>query len=239
MAHQNRMVIFKNKSKDKFSEKWYTGRGMANYIHPFRMVICGRPNSGKSTNALNVILNQNPPFQRIYLMYPTLSDECDDSDDDNTDDDKHSRLADEYSAIDYQPLTEFPKPNFFDAKYKNLLIIDDVELRDSIKKQRHVLNKLLSFTSSHKSLSIIITSQDLFSQCLPAVYRFMNVYCIYRFDDLNYLRMLLSRIGVDEKSREGLMSVIAKLDNHSFITIDRTDGTPAPMRLGHFEKIAL
>ena len=58
------------KNDDKaFHEKWTKGRNMLNMPHPFRGVILGTPNCGKSTTSKNLIIRQDPPFQEVFVIH--------------------------------------------------------------------------------------------------------------------------------------------------------------------------
>ena len=62
------IIAFKNADK-AFHEKWTPGRDPLNIPHPFRGVLLGPPNSGKSTIAKNLLLHQNPPFEELMCIH--------------------------------------------------------------------------------------------------------------------------------------------------------------------------
>ena len=51
----------------KWHEHWHEKRNPLNIIHPFRCLIFGSPNTGKTTNIKNIILRANPIFKKIYV----------------------------------------------------------------------------------------------------------------------------------------------------------------------------
>jgi len=229
-------IIFPNKEKDTTHERWYKGRNIANLTHPCRVLVVSRPGGGKTTFVLNLILKQEPPFKRVYLMHPGLMEGDEESD---SDDESQEPRVPEYDAIDYIPLRTIPEPKEFDASVKQLLVIDDMELRNSIKKEKHILNKLVSYASTHKNLSIIITSQCIFSQMLPAIGRFMNAFVVWHYDDANYMRMLAERIGIPKQKFHAWLSIMRSFGTHDSFMIDNTEGTPYPYRKNLCQSITL
>ena len=51
----NELIPIHNADKD-FHESWYRGRNALNIPHPWRAVILGKPNSGKSTVIKNLLI---------------------------------------------------------------------------------------------------------------------------------------------------------------------------------------
>ena len=76
------MVPFVNNDKG-FHESWYPKRDLLDIPHPFRMVLLAKPNGGKTTFILNVILRiamTSHPFRRIVIVHcdPDSTKEYDD-----------------------------------------------------------------------------------------------------------------------------------------------------------------
>lgn len=227
-----KIYVFKNPEKG-CHERWEAGRSLANIPCPFRGVLFSRPNGGKTTLVLNLILQAKPHYNRIFLLHPKLRGSGDESGTDEEDTD-----VPEYDSIDYEPLYEIPDHRTFNnGCSKQLLIIDDLELRTISKEQRKRLNKVASFASSHYNLSILITSQDSFSQVPASILRFMNWYCVWKYNDLTYMRMLLNRMGISGREAERIMNEMNQYGEHDFLTIDRTDGAPAVYRRNMFTPV--
>ena len=193
------------KNPDKANhESWDSpiDRKIINFPHPYRALISGLPNSGKTTSVLNILVGAKPIFENIFIIHP----QCFDSNIPESDEliNKNILIPEceipEYSGVKFTgALRYFPSPTYFDdiAKKKNLLIIDDVELRNYVKGKPYRasrINKLFSYTSTHRSLSIIITSQDLYSQLLPAIYRLCNLFILYKFKDANQIGLIARNI---------------------------------------------
>ena len=45
-------------------------RDLANFPSPFRMLLLGPPNTGKSTLIKNIILHIRPRFKEVYVVHP-------------------------------------------------------------------------------------------------------------------------------------------------------------------------
>jgi hypothetical protein len=234
MASQ--IVLFTNKQK-KHHENWYAGRDLLNLPCPSRIVMAGKPNSGKTSIILNMILKAQPHYERIFLMHPALkSNETSDSDDE--DDDDVVDEVPEYDHIDYEPLYEFPHPKFFDnGCKKQLLVIDDTELRTMKKEQKKRLNKVVSYSSSHYNLSIIVSSQDIYSQIPPCILRFANAVILWRFSDLRYMRMLLDNVGINKNHKEAIINEMDNYGLHDYLMVDNTLDTPARYRKNGYVKV--
>ena len=52
----------------EFHEAWDDKRDMLNIPHPFRSVLLGPPNVGKTTVVKNLIIRQDPPFEEIFVF---------------------------------------------------------------------------------------------------------------------------------------------------------------------------
>jgi len=223
------LVLIKNPDK-KNHEKWYEGRNLGDIPCPSRLICCGKPNSGKSTLITNFILKAEPFYERIFIAHPSLM-ACDE-DDEETDE------IPEYDNIDFEPIREFPKPKFFDnGCKKQLLIVDDISLKNLKKEEKANFNKLCSFASTHYNLTIIIGVQDSFSQLPVSVLRFCNVFNIWRYNDLCFVRMLLNRMGVSKKNSDVLLNELSQYKEHDFMTLDYTLDSPCRFRKNLYIKI--
>lgn len=230
-------------------ETWSTSRNMVNFPHPYRCLITGPPNSGKSTLVLNILLAAQPTFDNIFILHPETFEsnvpEVDELKNNNilVTDGKDGKplVIDEYAGVHFTgSLKYFPSETYFDTikKKKNLLIIDDIEIRNYIKKRPYRekrINKLFSYTSTHRSLSIIITCQDVYSQIIPCIYRFCNIFILYKFTDKNQISLLARNIGISKKSLEKLFALCR--NQHDNICLDKTINTPYPYRFNMLNDI--
>ena len=217
----NKLIILPNSVKDEFKDCWTEERHMLDFPSPFRMLIVGKSGTGKTNLVKNIIINVKDRFQKIYLLHP----------------DADSTEYDDLYAI---KLKELPELNGFNAKYKNLLIFDDMELRNLLKskKEKGMLNKLISYTSTHYNLSIIITTQDATSQLNASIKRLMNVFVIYQSYDDRILRYWSDSLGIEFKKFKYIFRKLLDVNNqYGSLCIDRTVDTPYPLRLNCFESI--
>ena len=140
----NKLICHKVKNLDKlFHEKWYQGRNILNIPHPFRGVLLGPPNVGKTSVALDILLRQNPPFTRVVVIH------C------------NPKYTKEYDLLDeYEIYGTIPPQKFFDGKDKTLVILDDIDFKNMKKQQEHRLNRLYGNLSTHNNISCLLCSQD-------------------------------------------------------------------------------
>ena len=166
-------------SDKKFSEKWYDGRDLLDIPKSFRCTLSGPPNSGKSTCIKNIILRANPPFESILISHF--------SPDDTT----------EWDDVDGTIIDHIPSPHDIPMEGVKLLIIEDIDVSNLNKTDLGHLNRLYGYASSHKNLSICLTSQNPFDVPTCAR-RTTSLYIIYRQMDLNCLSQMASRSGLKQ-----------------------------------------
>jgi hypothetical protein len=53
----------------KNHEQWEASADLLNFPHPFRGVLLGPPNCGKTTTVKNILMRQEPPFKRMYIIH--------------------------------------------------------------------------------------------------------------------------------------------------------------------------
>ena len=204
-------------SSDKtFHESYKEGDDLLNFTHPFRAVLCGPPHSGKSLCIKNLIIRQNPMFEKIMVLH------CDEN-------------ASEYDDVGAEILTEIPEPNEFDGAEKTLVVIDDAEVNKLSKQQYRCLDRLVGYVSTHKNVSVCIASQDSFS-IPPIARKCANLYILWKPRDIDSLKTIGRRTGI--KSDEFKKLFDEHIVNHyDSIWIDLTHNSPAPLRKNGYELI--
>lgn len=227
------IVPIENHDKD-FHESW-KDRGddpdLMNVPHPFQMCISGRPGSGKTCALINMILHQDPPFERVFILH-----------------------ADRENTTEYDPLWKstkqttrpdnivmlesIPKPDeWFDLVdgHKSIVIIDDVDLSGLDKVDKSSINRLFGYCSTHCNLSVCATNQIFFK--IPSdVRRQCNFFVLYKLIDTSCIKNLATRCGI---KNESLMKIFDEhlQSQHDAIWLDYTKGTPCNIRKNCFTPI--
>ena len=229
----------------KNHEKWDANRNPIDWPRPFRWGVLGAVSCGKTSLALNYLINAHK-YDHIFLMHPMTYNATVDREREMKNEgvlvDQAPEIG-EYIGVDFTALAYIPSMNYFAniAKENNLLIIDDIDLCSYCKKRHDVreerLNKLFSYVSSHHNLSIIVSSQDASSQLPGFVLKMCNVITIYKVKDEYIVNTLARRISVSYKRLLGLMGMCKT--RHDAITFDYTDNSPMPLRLNIYDPVEM
>lgn len=213
----NLLIKIDNEDK-KWHEKWYTERNMLNFPHPFRAVIFGNVNTGKTTKALNIMVRARPKFKKIYVVHI---------------DGEYSK---EYDCVNATILKKIPAPNdkIFDGKHKTLVILEDIEYKFLNKKELRNLDRLFGYVSSHKNVSCISIAQDGFN-IPPCVRRMSNIWVLGPSHDKDSVKQISRKCGLTSKFIENVYDNHIT-DNFKSLWIDNTKDTPYPLRLNGFEQ---
>ncbi len=215
----NKLIGFKNPDK-KFHEKWTKSRHMLNFPHPTRFIMCGPPNSGKSTLVLNLILHAKPEFEEIIVVH------CD------------PEYSKEYDCLgDSCVITgEVPAPDEFEGLVKTLVILDDLEFHYMDKQQKSNLDRLYGYVSTHKNISCCLCSQDPFN--IPAsVRRSANVFVFWKMNDSDSVANVARKTGIKSLAFKKIFQKLMT-EPHDSLWIDLTDKSPMKLRKNGFQRIA-
>lgn len=210
------LIILDNPDK-LFHEDWTKGRNMLNFPHPFRMVIFGPPNMGKTNTIKNILLRAKPDFKEVFVIHAD------------------PEYTQEYDDIDVELLAEIPAPAEWEGLVKTLVILDDLEFKQMSKDQKRNLDRLFGFVSTHKNISVILTSQDGFN-VPPIVRRTSNVWILYKSPDMDSMATMARRTGLKPDELKNIFNTILK-GNRDALWIDRTSKTPYPLRKNGFKII--
>ena len=218
-----RLLPIDNPDK-KWHEKWDAKRDPLNFPHPFRALLIGPPNSGKSTTILNIIARVRPHFEKIIIIYPGGIEGT-----------KEYDVLGSGDGIEFRE--DFPAPDYFPtvkskSAVKTLVIIDDMELREIGGDQRAHLDRLFGHVSTHRNVSIMLGAQQFFN-VPPIARRLSNLFITWKPRDLRLLNEVSSRVGED---LAGIFNALRK-NNHDSIWVDMTKGTPYPLRWNGYQKI--
>jgi hypothetical protein len=149
------IIVFKNKDKESFQEHWgqkyKSVNKLCNVPAPFKWLILGGTNRGKSNLIYNILLHQKPEFEKIFIW-------------------TESPLSREYDIIEEKEIfnkcpTMDELTDEIDAETyklpKSVLIVDDINLEALGKDDRENFAKIMKHVSSHFGLSVIVTCHDL------------------------------------------------------------------------------
>ena len=213
-----RLVHLPNNDKG-FHEAWDAKRDPLNIPHPFRCLLNGLPNSGKTSAIFNILARVEPPFEKAYLFH------CD-------------AESKEYSDAGVEMLSGVPPPSFWNPTIKTVVIIDDVNLKKLPKDEQGNLNRLLGYVSTHKNVSVFITCQNYFD--LPkCVMKCSNFFVLWKPNDLDSLGIIGRRVGLNKKKLNKISDQVweSGRDPRTALWIDKTNNTPYPMRIDGYEMI--
>ena len=220
-ALAKRIIALPNRDKH-FHESWNSTRDLMDFPHPFRMMLCAKPNCGKTTAMYNVVMRVNrsrKPFEKIYVVH------CDP---DGTK---------EYDDLDATMLSRIPNPKDFDDRMKTLVILEDLDYHGMDKWQKGHLERLWGYVSTHKNISCMLTSQNLF-HIIPTIRRCSNIFVLWESHDGDMIRSIARKINVP---KEKLVEVLeTQLKNpHDSLWIDWTDESPAKFRINGYQVISV
>jgi len=209
-------VLLPLSNPDKeFHERWTQGRNMLDLPHPFRGVLLGPPNCGKSTTVKNILLRADPSFESVCVIH------CDP---------EHTK---EYADLGDACMIrgDIPAPEEWSADVKQLVIIDDLEVKSLGKEQMRNLDRLFGYVSTHKNISVVLCSQDAFN-VPPIVRRCSNIWVLWRGPDLDAMACVARKSGMTAKDLKRIFDSFTS-DKDS-VWIDRTSQTPYPLRKNAF-----
>lgn len=209
----NELMIIENPDKT-WHEKWTKNRNILNFPHPFRAVLFGPPNKGKTMVMKNILLRAKPQFKEIFVIHADPD------------------FTKEYDDIDAEMLDEIPPLQEWEGKVKTLVIVDDIDLSQLNKDQKKNLNRLFGNVSTHKNISVMLTSQDPFN-VPPSVRRMSNLFVLWKSKDMDSLAQIARKSGVSSEDMKNLFNTVLKGDKDS-LWLDNTSGTPYPMRKNGF-----
>lgn len=209
-------VLFPIKNPDKgFHERWTPGRNCINIPHPFRCLLLGPPNSGKTNCIKHIMMRCKPAFERVVIVHCTPD------------------LTNEYQdCAGAEIVGEIPPREFFDDSIKNLVILEDLDFGHMGREQATRLDRLYGNWSTHGNISICSTSQDFYN--MPAgVRRCTNFFVLWKPVDENVLPTVARRVGVSVDKLSALFTLCP--GSHDSVWVDKTDGTPYPIRINAFD----
>ena len=211
----NKLIVLPNEDKLFHEEPDY--KNLCNFPHPFRLILCGPPNTGKTNTIYNILFAKNPEFEKIIIFHNDPSTK-------------------EYQNVEADYVEELPEIDEIDPEIRNLLIIEDIDFKNGLnRKKRSLLDRYYGCFSTHHNISIILTSQDAFS--IPANIRRMCSHVIlWKNHDLNSMSVLASRFNLKTKDLKYIFDHICK-EKHDSLLIDTMRSGKYRLRKNIFECI--
>ena len=218
----NKLIPPPSKGDKSFAESWVDEKkkgDILNFPCPLRCVLSGPPSSGKTYNIYNILLRQDPPFEKVYLLH-------------------FDETSKDYTGIHFEnTFTEIPNPLHWkdDKQSKKCLIIEDLCFTNLNKIEKKRLNRLFGYTASHCNLSLLITSQN-FLDIGPDLRRQSNLIITFKQPDLNALVIMSKRCGMQ---KDDFMKIFDKYlrRTHTALYIDLQNDTKARYRIDGFRPI--
>jgi len=206
-------------NKDKtFQEVWYKGRNLLNFPHSWRAVVSARVGAGKSTILKNILLRQDPPFKKIYVVHI----------------DPDSKDYEEVDGVEMLEHIPSVRDNIFKEKHKRvLLILDDLEYKFLDKQQLRNLDRIWGYGSSHLGVSCAVLAQDVYN-IPPCIRRMSNIWILGKINnDLSSFMTIAQRCGMEQ---DDFVYVYDKYihGDHDMLWIDRTKDSPAEFRINGY-----
>ena len=214
------------KSSDKFDHEHWGHKhidNLANFVHPFTCAIANGKNVGKSSVAKNLIINKDPPFEKI-IVYTPLS--------------KTSEwTSDIPDCIMITDINQIFKDEMFNKSEKTLLVCDDLSMDDLDRKSKTAISKLIRCESSHNNLSIILINQNIYSILAP-IRRCLDYLILFKISDEEMMKSLCKKIDVDLDDMKYVLKkvLVEKGDN---ILIDEIADKPYRLRKNIYEVIKI
>ncbi len=214
---KNQLIPFDSPDKEG-DEKWYPGRDLMNFPHPFRCILISHPGCGKTAYIKNIILRADPEFDKILVLHHLA---------------EHTR---EYDDVEHELINDYPTADMIDPNQKTLLILEDLNALHVSTKDKKKIDRLFGTISSHMSLSIVMTVQSLSTQTTPNIQRCCNIMVVWKLighDNLNRLGRKCS-VNTDD-----FRAMFAHFDDiHDSLTIDMTKDSPARFRKNGYKKFS-
>lgn len=193
---------------------------IARFPVPFRCVILGKVNSGKSLIVKHILMARQalkPKFVEVYIVHGCES-------------------SIEYDDVEpTEIMKEIPSYTEFDPDTLKLLIIDDYDFTQISREQLTRISELFRFGSTHCNMSIILAHQSWFR--IPKIVKdTANIFVIFRPHDLDELKTIGRRVGLSKNVIVNIFDTYLPNWRDS-LTIDLNPKSPAKYRKNLFEPL--
>jgi hypothetical protein len=174
----NRLLIFDNADKVGTTSK-FNPNNLCDLPSPFCCILSAPTSSGKTSLIQNIILHQQPEFDRIVLYHF----------------DEHTT---EYDCVGVEVIHEPPTVATFKRGEKTLLIVEDISFDALNKQQQSDLNRCFGYISSHYGVSILLTTQT-YTNVPVSIRRMANHLFLWKATDRRLSYLLSAMFGIHKK----------------------------------------
>lgn len=217
-----KLIPFECREKAKFTEKWTKKRekNLLSIPHPWRAILFGPPNSGKTSLVKNLIIHADPPFEKIYVCH-FLGDYTS----------EYDGLGDDCIMLD-----GLPEKEDIDPSEKNLVVLEDLDFKNMNIDDKERLSRLFGAISSHCNCSVVLCAQDAFN-IPPIARRCANIWFLWLLgmSDLDSVATIARRCNMKSSNLQNIRKMMS--DTHDSLCVDLTDHSPALLRMNGFTKI--
>lgn len=215
------LVILKNKDKSGWHESYKKGDSPIRFPHPWRLIIAGKCNSGKTMLIANILMAsaaRKPRFHELIVVHG----------------DPGTR---EYENLDPTCIrSSIPECSELDPSVKRLLVIDDFQWEGD-KESRRKVSELMRWGSTHRNTSVCISHQRFIS--IPKCCRDnANLFICYKPHDLDTLTTLGRRVGLKKHEIHGIFRDHMHNWRDSLL-INLIDGAPYKYAKNLFEPLEM
>ena len=209
----NEIVKFKSSDKEHHQKPDY--EDLANCCTPVFCVISGNVNCGKTSLLKNLLVHNNPYYERI-VIYSPLGEATT----------EYSDVIEPCELIDFVP--EF---DFFDKDVRNCFIVEDCDTKSLGKDERYKLGRFFGVYSSHNNIDIYVISQNVFD-LLPQIRRLANIIFLFKNNDLECMNARKFSVRLED-----LKIIFNKFSKYDSFCIDDSRDAKYRYRKNIFEII--
>jgi hypothetical protein len=207
-----KIIVIPNPDKE-FHESWDPERDELDIPHPFRCVMLGPPNSGKSLMVKNILMRAYPVYKEVLIVH------CDP---------EYTKDYEDLGHEGVQMLSEIPKPEEWPGEVKTLCILDDLEFKRMSKEGLRSLDRLFGYVSTHKNVSVMLCCQDTFN-VPPIVRRCSNLFVFWKMNDIDSMSTVARKTGLSAAKMQSIFKHNVNSE-HDSLWIDMTHKSPYPLR---------
>lgn len=216
--------IIPMKNPDKKMHESYNkncNTNMARFPKPFKCVISGRPNSGKTLMSKMIIVAhqaQKPKFDEIHIVHGL--------------DENFTSEWDDVEPTSF--MNDIPSYEDFDPTLRTLVIFDDVDYTKISREDLKRLSEIVRFGSSHCNISCIFMTQVFFR--IPKIIKdCAQIFIIYKTTDLDGLATIGRRVGLTKEKINSIFDTFTSFRDS--LTVNLIPNAPRMYSYNLFEPL--